>query len=535
MQTRWRSIASCALVLSLPAHAEHTKPVPYLPKGAGEFSTAVLERGAGQAAGCPEDGANGHLHLFASWSPVGLADGPVSCVEAGSCNTRTLPLPGDGASTTRATFTDNLTATLPGGRVVVVGLTSICQTGKPPPFTCPGTVKGPFTAQQGCNEGEYLAERSLSVRVSGDCGKHWSVHGLPASDIDKWSGLSGHRFIDRPEIAVDPHDGGTVYLSMRLADTVRYPCDGYGDNRVVVLKGTLEASKQETIWWKHLATLNLSPAVTPIAPIASAVAFYNCNGNTPTAYFTQPVGPPLPLPLNVGPLAEPAYACGNTGLIVRNNSSAAIVESPLENAARVLYAGVHDGYQVLHMIDVANAGPLGYLIEVLLGERPHTIDESAEKRHATFAQLLTTAPLGGDGAKDHTMLLHWSSVGADNRVEERVQVQDEDGGHGTTETLASWKLPGSGCTGAKPCWIGDYHYGSVIDRATASGTTTLRFLVGWTQLEGDGSLQTYASIVTVRHGAHAPVRAKQLHALQPVAPVASTMVLRPEQQVSQPP
>jgi len=476
---------------------------------------------------------DGSPHIFLSWSPVNLATGPASCA-TDSCPAQSVPLPVlDKPNIVRATFTDNLTASLHDGSFVTVGLSSICTTGKPPDFSCPGDLKGPFTAQQGCNTGEYLSERTLSIRVSADCGKTWTERSMAAHDIDAIAGLKGHKFIDRPELFIDPNTGD-AYLSMRLAETIRYPCDGYGDNRVVVLRAGKPVGN--VLEWRHFATFNTSAPVTPTSSIASGPSMHECVNGVPTVYFSQPV--PLPMfavALNVGDFTDAQYRCGTASVPFRNGiPTASLAPSHVPNSLRVLYSGIEShGYQVLHLFDVTADGPLGFLIESLGGAKPLTIDESGSKRHAMFGQLISTDPIGGDAATDHTMLLRWSSVGEDDVVE-KYEVLNADGDHSDSGTLATWSIPKSICTKSKACWIGDYHYGTVVDRTTRDGKVTLRFLAPWTQIDSRGALQAYASIVTVTHAEKVPsVQRRKLQKLPAIQPVASTQVVREEQLLHQ--
>ena len=343
----------------------------------------------------------------------------------------------------------------------------------------------------------------LAVRLSSDCGANWSTGVIDLYEIGTKM-PSGNpdplRNTDRPEFYVDPFDD-RVFVSSTWTPRQAQPWA-----HVTVEGRPKSATNAADMSWKvvqnHvfdalpwvMTTVRdeaalLSPPSSPSYGSWVYMANFRCVGTQPTLrvhtpFDSSPDWKEWDL-VGASP-ADTSLLCntvskGTNGMPFAQfhygPSMVGISASPPRFL--VAYSGVSNGFEITNVLSVTLRSADGYAHQPEVVRVARVVNGSPLAGHVIFPQLIQADGLGGsDLGVDMPVVLRIATVNGDNIRE--LALPFYSGLPGQFNQLSSWSLsaayPGNNCatTAGAGCFIGDYRYGSLVQKQGA-----LQFFTPW--------------------------------------------------------
>lgn len=440
--------------------------------------------------------------------------GPLSCVQSGTCmnvvpSDQLVP-PDDGTCKYKPFYTDSLMATLPGGRLLRAALVAKCCPGATSETCTPSDPTIVVDPTGGCGAGMYQKTRAISVSISRDCGATWNSTAIDADTFSDPSTGAPLPFFDRPELFVDPYSD-RVFISGRQAKTILYPCDGGAPNYQVIRVASKGAATDTSLGFEVYSAVPNGTPVTVMGavptPFGDRFARLHCDGanvvldvERSPGVAEDPVSATIATDCAIVGDGQPG------GLTNRVPPLGLAAEYPAEGlpAFYAAYPSVTNGYQIARVDHVAlfHVNPVviaGFTIipayDAVFPQPIQTVDLSAANTDVIWTHLLDIPD--SDATHFHTPLLRWAEVSG-NSVSERVEPLFSYTGPGRMSLVDSWTIaPGAfgavKCDAKTPCFAGDYHYGTTIDRQ-AGGSR--RSLLMWSAPGAIGRMDAWATVAT---------------------------------------
>jgi hypothetical protein len=421
--------------------------------------------------------------------------------------------------------TDNTMLRLDGGRVVSVGFSRrYCDDPNPIPLipqgpNCPGSkpaggatcnssrvtgrciygtapadwcecLSNKFT----CTRMRRQEEGTLGVRMASDCRPNatWTTGQFDPKMLGEEQ--AGN---DRPESYFDPFDK-KLYVS-ELFDTTGH-C-GTAKNIVYAANTTGVTDAKNFTFQRVLSTPNGTPQVMTTvlderARLASGsvgrwvhFATARCpeGAGHVNVLFVPPSGTPQEITLDND--SDPTTQCHN-GFILHTNkaygpSIVGISSSPPR--LYVAYGGTSEaGKALINVWAVTLMSFNGYA-------GPHVVERVATLFDAShdyfFPQLIRADGQAGSNLTiDTPVILRYTTWDGNDTYEERA-IPLYSGLAGPSKLLATWSHT-TACGSPPSCFIGDYRYGSFVDKTGSSGSDKLTFFTPWSgQWSGGGTPQ----------------------------------------------
>ncbi len=319
-------------------------------------------------------------------------------------------------------------------------------------------------------------QRAVVVRVSGDCGRTWSVRNvIDAKSIRRL----GYTFIDRQNLFVDTEQH-MMYLSFRLSANL----DGSGDNRLIVMGARTDFGFRPA--WRTVAAYR--------SPASMSVLTADPHDGGPSTWLLGCVPalrepelvwfPDLPAPHDPGAAGVPVYIEGapdcrivlhalTAANIANRLPQLSIAPVPGTNRLRLVYPDVVTRgdfqYQIAHVVDVHltySSFPEGVHAYT---DRVEDIDVSAQGRNVLWPDLVWPEGFETRLADRGEQVMTWVEIPRDSLVPpfelQRVRVRMWlpgvwwDFGYVRSSIIDPSKLH---TTAKGDNFFGDYRYGTFI-------------------------------------------------------------------------